>query len=61
MRMHAPCPRSGRSQECEVLLPAVATLLRASPREYKVLRDHLQRATAGWLPALPALPALMGG
>lgn len=49
---------SGRTQECEVLLPAVATLLRASPVEYRLLRDHLQRGAAGWL---PALPSLMGG
>ncbi|PSC74921.1 zinc ion binding [Micractinium conductrix] len=50
---------SGRTQECEVLLPAVATLLRASPAEYRVLLSHLQRGGAGsWL---PALPALMGG
>lgn len=50
--------RSGRAQECEVLLPAVATLLRASPGEYRLLRDHLQRGAASWL---PALPSLMGG
>ncbi|PRW20931.1 Golgi-localized GRIP domain-containing [Chlorella sorokiniana] len=49
---------SGRTQECEVLLPAVATLLRASPGEYRLLRDHLQRGAASWL---PALPSLMGG
>ncbi|KAL4451570.1 hypothetical protein ABPG75_007232 [Micractinium tetrahymenae] len=51
---------SGRTQECEVLLPAVATLLRATPAEYRVLRDHLQRgAASSWLPALPT--SLMGG
>ena len=51
-----PRPRSGRAQECEVLLPAVATLLRASPAEYRLLREHLQRAGASsWLPALPSL------
>lgn len=45
-----------------MLLPAVATLLRASPGEYRLLREHLQRgASASWLPALPALPSLMGG
>ena len=40
-----------------MLLPAVATLLRASPGEYRVLRDHV-RAGGSWL---PQLPALMGG
>jgi hypothetical protein len=46
--------RSGRTQECEVLLPAVATLLRATPAEYRLLRTHLQ-AGSSWL------PSLMGG
>ena len=38
-----------------MLLPAVATLLRASPGEYRVLRSHLQRAGSSWL------PTIMGG
>jgi hypothetical protein len=33
----------GRTNECEVLLPAVATLLRATPQEFKLLREGLQR------------------
>ena len=33
----------GRTNECEVLLPAVATLLRATPAEFKLLRDGLHR------------------
>lgn len=37
----------GRTQECEVLLPAVATLLRASPQEFRVLREAVQRAGGG--------------
>jgi hypothetical protein len=48
---------SGRSQECEVLLPAVATLLRASPGEYRVLRSHLQRAGSSWLPTIMGVGA----
>ena len=36
---------AGRTNECEVLLPAVATLLRASPQEFKLLREGLQRGT----------------
>lgn len=35
---------AGRTGECEVLLPAVATLLRATPQEFKLLRDGLSRA-----------------
>ena len=53
LRSVSACSR--RSQECEVLLPAVATLLRASPGEYRVLRSHLQRAGSSWL------PTIMGG
>ena len=34
-----------------MLLPAVATLLRASPGEYRVLRTHLARA-GSWLPSI---------
>ena len=43
-----------------MLLPAVAAVLRATPGEYRLLREHLARgaAAASWL---PALPALMGG
>ena len=37
-----------------MLLPAVATLLRASPQEFRVLRDDLSRAQS-WLPSLPVL------
>eukprot|EP00887_Chlorella_sp_A99_P007841 scaffold20.g7841.t1 len=48
---------NGRFQECEVLLPAVATLLRATPREFHVLRSDLARAQS-WLPSLPGLPSL---
>jgi hypothetical protein len=46
----------GRAQECEVLLPAVAALLRATPAEYRVLRDSLQRSQQplGWLYPLAA-------
>jgi hypothetical protein len=43
----------GRAQECEVLLPAVAALLRASPQEYRALRERMQEVGGvGWL--LPA-------
>ena len=39
---------AGRGAECDVLLPAVATLLRASPQEFRVLREGLQRGTPGY-------------
>lgn len=41
----------GRYQECEVLLPAVAAVLRASPAEFKSLKESLARSssTLGWL------------
>ena len=49
--------RRGRSQECQALLPAVATLLQASPQEYRVLRDNLQRqvSAGSWLGRVAAL------
>lgn len=49
----------GRSTECEVLLPAVATLLRASPAEFKVLREGVSRAAAG--PVAGAVSSWFGG
>lgn len=40
-----------RYQECEVLLPAVAAVLRASPAEFKALKDALARntSTIAWI------------
>lgn len=40
----------GRTQECSSLLPAIAALLRASPLEYRILKDTLQRSekTGNW-------------
>ena len=40
----------GRTQECSTLLPAIAALLRASPLEYRILKDTLQRSerTGNW-------------
>lgn len=36
-----------------MLLPAVATLLRASPAEYHVLRAHIKSGgSSSWLPTL---------
>ncbi len=40
----------GRTQECSTLLPAIAALLRATPLEYRILKDTLQRSekTGNW-------------
>ena len=40
----------GRTQECGTLLPAIAALLRATPLEYRILKDTLQRSekTGNW-------------
>ena len=40
----------GRTQECSALLPAIAALLRATPLEYRILKDTLQRSekTGNW-------------
>jgi hypothetical protein len=49
---------AGRHAECEVLLPAVAALLRASPGEYRALRAALRQAQDGfgWIYSLGASP-----
>ena len=40
----------GRTQECSTLLPAIAALLRATPLEYRILKDTLERSekTGNW-------------
>lgn len=40
----------GRTQECSALLPAIAALVRATPLEYRILKDTLQRSekTGNW-------------
>lgn len=32
---------SGRTRECEILLPAIATLLKADKKEFEVLKDSI--------------------
>ena len=41
----------GQTQQCEVLLPAVATLLNASPAEFRTLKTTIQTSdrTGTWL------------
>ena len=40
----------GRTQECSTLLPAMAAILRATPVEYRILKDTLDRSerTGNW-------------
>jgi len=42
----------GYGAQCEILLPAIAALVRASPPEFKALRAAVQapRTGAGWWP-----------
>lgn len=40
----------GRTQECSTLLPAIAAIVRATPVEYRILKDTLERSerTGNW-------------
>ncbi|KAK9917759.1 hypothetical protein WJX75_007885 [Coccomyxa subellipsoidea] len=44
---------AGRTEQCDALLPAIATLVRASPQEYRELKAalHAARQTGSWWPA----------
>ncbi|EIE18143.1 hypothetical protein COCSUDRAFT_49368 [Coccomyxa subellipsoidea C-169] len=44
---------AGRTEQCDALLPAIATLVRASPQEYRELKAalHAARQSASWWPS----------
>ena len=48
------CCLQGKMQECEVLLPAIKTVLHVPDREYKQLQQQLEDAQSlfSWMPAL---------
>ena len=50
---------SGRTQERDALLPAVATLLRASPAEFRALKAVIETGDSpiGWLTGYTATAA----
>lgn len=50
---------NSRVAEVEALLPAVATVLRASPREFRELKQHVEAQT-GWGASSNALLSALG-